>query len=119
MHVVHVRNASAILNNSSLTCSGYDVSANLAAQFTGSDGQCNDLARAAVRMGFHDAAAWDLSSTYGGADGSLLMNFGEQDRSENNGLQTVRTALRAVQAQYGVGYADLAQFAHNLATITW
>jgi len=47
-----------------------------------------------------------------------MKDFGEQDRPENNGLQTVRTFLRSVQSQYGVGYADLAQYAHNHATIS-
>jgi L-ascorbate peroxidase len=83
-----------------------------------SDGQCNDNARAAVRMGFHDAGAWDKNAGYGGADGSLLMDFGEIDRPENNGLQSIRTLLRGVKDKYGVGYADLAQYAHNHATVS-
>ena len=47
-----------------------------------------------------------------------MMDFGEIDRPENNGLQNIRLVLREVQAKYGVGYADLAQYAHNHATIT-
>lgn len=97
---------------------GWDVSTELTKQFKGSDGQCNDNARAAVRMGFHDAGSWDKNSANGGADGSLLMDFGEQDRPENNGLQSVRTLLRGVQSKFNVGYADLAQYAHNHATVT-
>lgn len=69
-------------------------------------------------MGFHDAGSWDKNSPNGGADGSLLMDFGEQDRPENNGLQSIRLILRDVQKKFGVGYADLAQYAHNHATIT-
>lgn len=46
------------------------------------------------------------------------MDFGEQNRPENNGLQSIRTLLRGVKAKYGVGYADLAQYAHNHATIS-
>ena len=97
---------------------GYDVSVELTKLFVQSDGQCNDNARAAVRMGFHDAGSWDKTSTNGGADGSLLMDFGEINRAENNGLQTVRTLLRGVQFKYKVGYADLVQYAHNHATIS-
>jgi hypothetical protein len=97
---------------------GWDVSAELTKNFVQADGQCNDNARAAVRFGFHDAGAWENGSPNGGADGSLMMDFGEQDRPENNGLQTVRTLLRSVQAKYKVGYADLAQYAHNHATIS-
>jgi L-ascorbate peroxidase len=46
------------------------------------------------------------------------MAFGEESRSENNGLQNIRTLLRTVQAKYNVGYADLVQYAHNHATVT-
>lgn len=46
------------------------------------------------------------------------MDFGEINRAENNGLQTVRTLLRGVQFKYKVGYADLVQYAHNHATIS-
>ncbi|KAF1837970.1 heme peroxidase [Decorospora gaudefroyi] len=99
-------------------CVWWDVSADLTGLFTGSDGECNDNARAAVRMGFHDAGSWDQSSTHGGADGSLLMDFGEQDRKENNGLQTIREVLRGVRSKHKVGYADIVQYAHNHATIT-
>jgi catalase (peroxidase I) len=47
-----------------------------------------------------------------------MMNFGEEGRPENNGLQSVRTLLRDIQSKYNVGYADLAQYAHNHGTIT-
>lgn len=99
-------------------CAWYDVSAELTKLFLQSDGQCNDNARAAVRLGFHDAGSWDKNSLNGGADGSLLMDFGEIDRPENNGLQSVRTLLRGVQKNFKVGYADLVQYAHNHATIS-
>jgi catalase (peroxidase I) len=97
---------------------GYDVSKKLTELFKQSDGQCNDNARAAVRAGFHDAGAWDKDSPNGGADGSLLMDFGEQDKAVNNGLQSIRLILRDVQATYKVGFGDLAQYAHNHATVT-
>ncbi|KAL1602458.1 hypothetical protein SLS60_005874 [Paraconiothyrium brasiliense] len=97
---------------------GYDVSAELTKRFKETNGQCNDAARAAIRFGFHDAGAWDKDTTTGGADGSLMMDFGEIDRPENNGLQSVRLLLREVQAKFKVGYADLAQYAHNHATIS-
>lgn len=69
-------------------------------------------------MGFHDAGAWDQDQTHGGADGSLLMDFGEIDRPENKGLESVRLVLRGVQSKFKVGYADLAQYAHNHASIS-
>lgn len=46
------------------------------------------------------------------------MDFGEENRPENNGLQGIRLKLREVQAKYKVSFADLAQYAHNHATIT-
>ncbi|KAL1800329.1 hypothetical protein ACET3X_000671 [Alternaria dauci] len=99
-------------------CAWYDVSAELTKHFVGADKECNDNARAAVRMGFHDAGSWDKNAPNGGADGSLLMDFGEENRPENNGLQKIRTLLRGVQAKYKVGYADLVQYAHNHATLS-
>ncbi|KAJ4990785.1 peroxidase [Stagonosporopsis vannaccii] len=99
-------------------CVWYDVSKELTGLFLQADGQCNDNARAAVRFGFHDAGSWDKTSPNGGADGSLLMDFGEETRSENNGLQSVRQVLKNVQKKYKVGYADLVQYAHNHATIS-
>lgn len=106
------------LLSSDKCCVWWDVSAELTSKFKERDGTCNDNARAAIRMGFHDAGAWDKYSTNGGADGSILMNFGEIDRPENNGLQSIRTLLRGVQSKYKVGYADLAQYAHNHASIS-
>jgi L-ascorbate peroxidase len=97
---------------------GYDVSAELTRLFLEADGQCNDNARAAVRFGFHDAGSWDKNSLNGGADGSLLMDFGEENRPENNGLQGIRQVLKGVQSKFKVGYADLVQYAHNHATIS-
>lgn len=97
---------------------GYDVSKELTNLFLQADGQCNDNARAAVRLGFHDAGSWDKQSPNGGADGSLLMDFGEETRPENNGLQGIRQVLKGVRSKYKVGYADLVQYAHNHATIS-
>lgn len=99
-------------------CVWYDVSAELTKLFKEKDGRCNDNARAAIRFGFHDAGSWDKQSTHGGADGSLMMDFGEENRPENNGLQNIRQILRGVRAKYNVGYADLAQYAHNHASIS-
>lgn len=93
-----------------------DVSASLKAMFVGALGRCNDQARAAIRLGFHDAAGWsksnrDSGKDFGGADGSILMNFGEASRPENNGLQDIISRLQKLQQQWGVGFADLVQYA--------
>jgi manganese peroxidase len=103
------------------TCCVWDyVVKDLIQLFTACDGTCNALARAAIRGGFHDAGAWDLNSSFGGADGSLFLSSDEISRPENNGLQTWRTTLLGLlskYSQYGVGAADLAQFAHNAAVV--
>lgn len=95
---------------------GYDVSEELTRIFKAANGGCTDKARSAVRLGFHDAGTYD--GIAGGADGSILMSYGEESRLENRGLLDIRTTLRAVQAKFGVGYADLVQYAHNHAAVT-
>jgi hypothetical protein len=55
-----------------------------------SDGNgCSAAARGAIRLGFHDAAAWDSSLPSGGADGSVVLNSEELGRNENRGLQDI------------------------------
>jgi catalase (peroxidase I) len=88
--------------------------------FTSSDGTCNDAARAAVRLGFHDAGAWSKTSGSGGADGSLVLSIDEINRPENNGMQDIRLkaiALLAKYAAWSVGAGDLVQYMHNVATV--
>lgn len=106
------------------TCCVWDaVSADLTALFFDPVTQdCNDDARAAIRLGFHDAASWSKKNEMaglpnGGADGSMLL-FREDARPENNGLQDIVTKLTAVKAKHNVGAADLIQFAAQHATVT-
>lgn len=104
-------------------CIWYDVSDALTKLFFGRTGLCNDGARAAIRLGFHDAGTWSKNNSlsgkdFGGSDGSLLMNFGEEFRAENGGLEEILVKLRKVQKKYKVGYADLVQFAATHATVT-
>lgn len=103
------------------TCCVWDyIQKDLVKLFTNADGTCNSLARKAVRLGFHDAAAWSKTSGSGGADGSLVLSWDEINRSENNGMQGIRTKALGILAQYalwGVGGADLIQFMHNVATV--
>jgi hypothetical protein len=103
------------------TCCVWDfVAKDLVELFTGADGQCNDFARASIRLGFHDAGAWSKTSGSGGADGSLVLSVDEITRSENNGMQTIRIEALKILAKYasfGVGGADLVQFMHNIATV--
>ena len=104
---------SACIND---TCCVWDYLVNdLVELFTACDGTCTSAARSAIRFAFHDAASWNLQSSFGGADGSLFLTVEEISRPENNGLQAWRQrGLQLLQKYgvFGVGAADLAQFAH-------
>ncbi|RDW59926.1 peroxidase-3 [Coleophoma cylindrospora] len=103
------------------TCCVWDfIQKDLTDLFLDCDGTCNELARGAVRFGFHDAAAWSKDSGFGGADGSLLISKDEILRSENRGMDDIYAAgntLLAKYSEYGVGAGDLVQFMHNTATV--
>ena len=88
-------------------------------KFKGTSGRCNRFARAAVRLGFHDAGTWSKFSGPGGADGSIILG-NEGGRPENNGLQDISAVTKEWYNQYksyGVGMADLIQFGANVATV--
>jgi manganese peroxidase len=85
------------------------------------NGQCNQLARASVRLAFHDAGAWDKNQVSGGADGSFILNNVEIAQSVNNGLQNVTATAQALLAKYrvfGVSAADLVQFMGVIGIVT-
>jgi hypothetical protein len=104
-------------------CPWWPVSDDLTALFLDpTTGECTDDARAAIRLGFHDAASYskkaDMAGSFtSGADGSMLL-FREDQRKENNGLQDIVSKLAVIQANRGVGAADLIQFANQHATVT-
>ena len=69
-------------------------------------------------MGFHDAAAWDKTQPPGGADASLILSSTEINRPENSGLDGIRQQYISIQSQFpSIGFADLVQFGHNVATV--
>lgn len=81
---------------------------------------CNDLARQAIRLGFHDAATWNISTPTGGADGSVVLNDEEAARFENKGLQDIIAQMKQWHDQlqrYDVGMADLIQMSAMTATV--
>jgi hypothetical protein len=89
------------------------------AKFRGISGRCNGYARAAVRLGFHDAGTWNKTVGFGGADGSIILG-NEGGRPENNGLQDIIAVTKGwykSYKQYGVGMADLIQMGANVATV--
>lgn len=71
---------------------------------------CSDDARAAIRLAFHDCFS-------GGCDGSMILAQ-EYNRAENAGLASFAQKLAPLADQYGVGTADLIQFAGAQAIAT-
>ncbi|GAO18830.1 uncharacterized protein UV8b_03270 [Ustilaginoidea virens] len=92
----------------------------MAKEMKDAKGDCNDLARAAVRLGFHDAGTWSSKTgDGGGADGSIVLAGECESRAENKGLEDSCKKLREwfkKYKKYHVGMADLIQFAHNVAS---
>lgn len=99
------------------------IAADLYPFFQETDGQCNQWARRAIRLGFHDAAGWSKPNAaagkdYGGADGSIALSAEEAGRPEHLGLAEIIAKVQEWQQKYGVGMADLIQFASNVAAVT-
>ncbi|KAK7519659.1 heme peroxidase [Phyllosticta citriasiana] len=69
-----------------------------------SGGQCNDDARAAIRLVFHDCISG------AGCDGSIIL-AGEYQRLENSGLEDIAVKVGNWAKQYNVGTADMIAFA--------
>lgn len=91
----------------------------MTSSFQDSNG-CTDLARGAIRQGFHDAATWDKNSAYGGADGSLLLSD-ELSRPDNRGLEEIGAQTKTwynKYKQYGAGMADLIQVGALTAVVS-
>jgi len=81
----------------------------MVAQFRGPSGRCTASARGAVRLGFHDAAAWAKGMPMGGADGSMILTD-EVTRADNKGLEEIVDLEKqwlAKYQQFGAGAADL------------
>lgn len=103
-------------------CVWAHVSLQLTNLFRGQSGRCNKYARAAIRLGFHDAGPWKDGLDFGGADGSIILAKEEISRPDNKGLQDIVRVLgdlhRQTFKQYGVGVADLIQFAAKHAVVS-
>lgn len=87
------------------------VTDTLRGAFTSPQG-CTALARGAIRLGFHDAAAWNSSLPSGGADGSIVLNAQEAARADNKGLEDIIAQTKTWYDQYkgmGISMADLIQ----------
>ncbi|KAF9877511.1 ligninase h2 precursor [Colletotrichum karsti] len=89
----------------------------------GSSGRCTKWARAAVRLGFHDAGTWSkaTASQGGGADGSFIL-AGEISRFENRGLEEITARFTELYGKYkdmgwDIGMGDFIQMGANVATV--
>jgi hypothetical protein len=82
-----------------LCCVWKWISYDMTAKFNGTSGRCNKFARGAVRLGFHDAGVWSNTSSYGGADGSILLTD-EINRSDNNGLTAIADQMKSWYNKY-------------------
>jgi hypothetical protein len=117
------KNLAACKSSTDPCCVWYFISQDLTKEFKGHTGRCNDKARAAIRLGFHDAGTWsqplaDSGKDFGGADGSLVL-FGEVTRGENRGLEDIVEIAQKYKKKYpSVGMADLVQYMAIHATVT-
>ncbi|KAF4582808.1 peroxidase [Ophiocordyceps camponoti-floridani] len=97
------------------------VAEEMRAAMTQQDGQCNDLARGCIRLGFHDAMDFSkTNNTNAGADGSIVLAGECETVADNNGLKNTCNQMRVWFAKYqpyGVGMADLIQMAANVGTV--
>ncbi|KAL8396861.1 hypothetical protein RB594_003815 [Gaeumannomyces avenae] len=97
-------------------CAYRHVSAAMTEAFVGDGGQCNSLARQAIRLGFHDAAAWSSSmGAVGGADGSVVLAPEEMRRHDNLGMEEIVAQHKKWFNQFR---ADLMQLGAAHATVT-
>lgn len=99
-------------------CKWAYVSQELTTLFLGPTGRCNRYARAAIRLGFHDAGTWQEGLDFGGADGSIVLAKAEMKRKDNNGLADIVKLMPEYARKYGVGVADLIQFAAKHAVVS-
>lgn len=102
-------------------CIWHYISADMASKFRGPSGRCTNLARQAVRIGFHDAAGWSKATgPLGGADGSIVLAPEEMTRGANRGLEEIVAQMQDwfdEYSGYGASMADLIQMASTTATV--
>ncbi|KAJ7664490.1 heme peroxidase [Mycena polygramma] len=86
------------------------------------NGRCGDLPRAAIRLAFHDAGTFSLALQAqglpnGGADGSMLTDHNEVNRTENSGLGPIVAALTPLPGQFNVAPGDVLHLAGVLGVL--
>ncbi|KAJ7111415.1 heme peroxidase [Mycena epipterygia] len=85
-------------------------------------GLCGDLARASIRLAFHDAGTFSLAlqaagKPNGGADGSMLTDPTEVQRGDNSGLLNIVTALKPLPGNFSVLPGDVLHLAGVLGVL--
>jgi hypothetical protein len=103
-------------------CVWKHIAEEMEANMVGNALRCNALARASVRLGFHDAGTWSRSTGRGGgADGSIVLARECEDRPEDNkGLEEVCSQMRVWHDRwkgYGISMADLIQVGSTVAAV--
>jgi manganese peroxidase len=101
-------------------CIWKHIADDLKKAMVGSAGRCNSIARAAVRLGFHDAGAWSKATGGTGADGSIILADECKTRRDNTGLNEMCDQMQIWYDKYkgyGISMADLIQWAANVATV--
>jgi len=114
--------ASACASSNDPCCAWFFISDILTKEFVGDDGLCTDRARAAVRLGFHDAGTWsqslaDQGKDFGGADGSFFL-FHEISRPENGGLEDIIELVGDIWMMFDITVADLIQYMAKHAVVS-
>ncbi|KAF4580812.1 ligninase H2 precursor [Ophiocordyceps camponoti-floridani] len=103
-------------------CIWKHISDDMRGTFVDPDGQCNDKAREAIRLGFHDAFGWSKSTNPGGgADGSIVLAGECESRGADVDLGDICAQMRTwhdLYQQFGVSMADLIQMGTNVATVS-
>lgn len=84
-----------------------EVATDLKASFVETNGTCNDDARAAIRLSFHDCFP-------GACDGSIILANECTDRAENTQMVDICSTIGSKATEYNVSTADMIQFAAGM-----
>jgi hypothetical protein len=98
--------ATLAVSQSSCPQKWYDLASDFETFFV-EDGTCSDAARAAIRLAFHDCFP-------GSCDGSIINADECMDREENAQMVGICSTLGEKADEYGVGTADIIQFAAGM-----
>ncbi|KAF2188880.1 class II peroxidase, partial [Zopfia rhizophila CBS 207.26] len=87
------------------------IASDLKSSFVADDGTCNDSARAAIRLAFHDCFP-------GSCDGSIILSDECTARNENAQLVDICSTVGDKATQYNVSAADMVQMAAAIGIVS-